>query len=56
MTWARSVVSAYKEATEQGRGAVAVGGKMIDAANIRMAMTTLRRADAIAAKLKDGSR
>ena len=48
--WARSVVTAYEEATAQGRGAVALGGKMIDAANIRMATTTLRRAAAIAAR------
>jgi citrate lyase subunit beta/citryl-CoA lyase len=45
--WARSVVAAYEQATGEGRGAVAVGGKMIDAANLRMATTTLRRAEAI---------
>ncbi len=56
VAWARSVVAAYEEATAQGRGVVAVGGKMIDAANIRMAMTTLRRADAIEARTKDGNR
>ncbi len=50
IAWARSVVAAYEEATARGQGAVAVGGKMIDAANIRMATTTLRRADAIAAR------
>jgi citrate lyase beta subunit len=44
------VVTAYEEATARGQGAVAVGGKMIDAANIRMATTTLCRADAIAAR------
>ena len=55
IAWARSVVSAYERATAQGQGAVAVDGKMIDAANIRMAMTTLRRADAIA-QSKNGSR
>jgi citrate lyase beta subunit len=54
VAWARSVVAAYQQATEEGRGAVAVGGKMIDAANIRMAMTTLRRVDTIASKSKDG--
>ncbi len=45
--WARSVVAAYEQAAGEGRGAVAVGGKMIDAANLRMAMTTIRRAEAI---------
>lgn len=53
--WARTVVSAYERATEAGRGALAVNGKMIDAANIRMARTTLRRAEAIESR-KDTSR
>lgn len=55
VAWARSVVSAYERAADQGKGALAVDGKMIDAANVRMAMTTLRRADAIA-QSKDGTR
>ena len=50
IAWARSVVAAYEDATARGQGAVAVGGKMIDAANIRMATTTLRRADLIQAR------
>lgn len=54
VAWARTVVAAYEEAAGQGRGALAVEGKMIDAANIRMAMTTLGRADAIAAKTREG--
>ncbi len=56
IAWARSVVSAYERATEDGRGALAVDGKMIDAANIRMAMTTLRRVQAIESTTKDASR
>ena len=47
---ARSVVAAYERATKDGQGAIAVDGKMIDAANIRMAMTTLRRVRAIESK------
>ena len=56
VAWARSVVSAYERATEQGRGALAVDGRMIDAANIRMAMTTLRQTEAIESKTKESSR
>ena len=56
VAWAKSVMSAYELATEQGRGAVAVGGRMIDAANIRMAMTTLRQAQAIESKTKEATR
>ena len=50
VAWARSVVSTYEQAAEQGRGAIAVNGKMVDAANIRMAMTTLRQHEAIEAR------
>lgn len=56
VTWAQSVVTAYQAATGEGRGAIAVGGKMIDAANIRMAATTLRQAEAIAAKTRERNR
>lgn len=52
VAWARSVASAYDEAVEQGRGVVVVEGKMIDAANLRMAMSTLRRQEAIEARVK----
>ncbi len=50
VSWARSVGSAYERATKDGQGAIAVDGKMIDAANIRMAMTTLRRVRVIESK------
>jgi citrate lyase beta subunit len=56
VAWARSVVSAYEQAAEAGRGTLQVDGKMVDAVNLRMAMTTLRRADAIAAKGQGGIR
>jgi len=39
--WARKVVQAYEEANAAGRGAISVGGQMIDAASVRMARNTL---------------
>jgi citrate lyase beta subunit len=47
LAWAHAVVEAYEQASAAGRGAISVQGKMIDAANIRMAQTTLRRQQAI---------
>ena len=38
---AREVVEAYERAVAEGRGAVSLDGRMIDAANIRMARVTL---------------
>ncbi len=52
--WARTVVEAYEQASAAGRGAISVNGKMVDAANIRMAQTILRRQQAIEAKQQDG--
>ena len=40
IAWARKVVEAYEEA---GSGAISVDGQMIDAASIKMALTTLDR-------------
>ncbi len=40
-SWARRVMDAYATATASGLGAIAVDGKMIDAASIRMAERTL---------------
>jgi citrate lyase beta subunit len=37
VAWAEAVLRAYAAAVAQGRGAVSLDGKMIDAANIRMA-------------------
>jgi citrate lyase beta subunit len=50
IAWARQVVSAYQQAADQGRGAFAVDGRMIDAANLRLATTTLDRLTAIESK------
>jgi citrate lyase subunit beta/citryl-CoA lyase len=50
LNWAVTVVTAYEQATTEGRGAISVNGKMIDAANVRMAQTILQRQQAIEAK------
>jgi citrate lyase subunit beta/citryl-CoA lyase len=50
LSWARTVVEAYQQASAAGRGALSVQGKMIDAANIRMAQTILQRQQAIDAR------
>lgn len=44
IAWARRVIETYEAAVAEGRGAVGSGGMMIDAANIRMARSTLRAA------------
>jgi citrate lyase subunit beta/citryl-CoA lyase len=44
---ARAVVQAYETAASAGRGAAAYDGRMIDAANLRMAQTILERYRAI---------
>ncbi len=41
---ARAVVEAYEAATRVGRGAIAVGGMMVDGASVRMARQTLSAA------------
>jgi citrate lyase beta subunit len=41
LEWARKVVAAYEEAKAAGSGAVSVDGRMVDAANIRMAQNAL---------------
>ncbi|KPV51832.1 citryl-CoA lyase, partial [Kouleothrix aurantiaca] len=43
LDWARAVVAAYEAATAAGRGAISLNGTMIDAANVRMAQTLVRR-------------
>ena len=40
-TWARRVIEAYRQANEEGRGAVSIDGTMIDVASIRLAEATL---------------
>jgi len=44
VVWARRVLEAAEAARREGRGAVALDGRMIDAASIRMAEATLARA------------
>jgi citrate lyase subunit beta/citryl-CoA lyase len=47
IAWARRVVEAYGAATAAGQGAIAIDGKMIDAASIRMAERTLAIGESI---------
>ncbi len=46
IAWAQRVVSAYTQATAEGRGAITVDGRMVDVASIRMAENTIARAEA----------
>jgi citrate lyase subunit beta/citryl-CoA lyase len=41
VAWARRVLETYEAASAEGRGAVAIDGRMIDGASIRMAQRTL---------------
>lgn len=50
IAWARRVIETYEAAVAEGRGAVGSDGMMIDAANIRMARSTLR----VAGQLQPG--
>ena len=50
LNWAQKVVEAYEQASAAGRGAISLNGKMVDAANIRMAQTILQRQQAIETK------
>jgi citrate lyase subunit beta/citryl-CoA lyase len=43
VAWAERVLAAYADAEREGRGALSLDGKMIDAASIRMARSTLAR-------------
>ena len=43
LAWARQVMDAYEAATAQGRGAISVRGRMVDAANLRMCRDVLAR-------------
>ena len=54
LSWAHKVVEAYEQASAEGRGALSVNGKMVDAANIRMAQTILQRQQAIETKEQPG--
>ena len=46
---ARALTGAYEDAVARGRGAVAIGGEMIDAATVRILRTVIATADQIAA-------
>jgi citrate lyase subunit beta/citryl-CoA lyase len=46
VAWARTVLDEYMRATAEGRGALAVQDKMIDAASLRMARMIVERAEA----------
>jgi citrate lyase subunit beta/citryl-CoA lyase len=52
---AREVVAAYEQARGAGRGAISLRGKMIDAANVRMAQTILQRQAALEARAQEES-
>jgi citrate lyase beta subunit len=54
LDWARSVVEAYNQASAEGRGAISLNSKMVDAANIRMAQTILQRQQTIETKEQSG--
>ena len=47
LTWAREVEAAYEQSSKEGVGVISLNGKMIDAANLRMAQTTLQKQQAI---------
>lgn len=45
IVWARRVLEAYAQAIREGRGAISLDGRMIDAASIRLAEMTLAGTD-----------
>jgi malyl-CoA/(S)-citramalyl-CoA lyase len=47
---ARRILAAMEEARREGRGAVALDGRMLDIVSIRQAEQLLARAEAIAAR------
>jgi citrate lyase subunit beta/citryl-CoA lyase len=49
---AKRILVALKEAAEQGKGAAALDGRLIDAASERMASNVVKTAEAIALKIK----
>lgn len=56
LAWARQVVATYERSVSAGRGAVGSDGTMIDAANLRMAQTTLRAAGTPHDRQEEGER
>lgn len=55
MLRSRRIIAAMEEAAEQGRGAVALDGAMVDAASIRMAEHLVQRASRIESQERLGS-
>jgi citrate lyase beta subunit len=53
LAWAQRVIEAYAAAEREGHGSIAIDGRMVDAASIRMARVTLEQARVIGA---DGAR
>jgi len=54
--WARDVLAAMQRGMAQGKGAVQMGGEMVDLANLKLAENLLAKAEAIAAKPGPGHR
>ena len=52
----RRIVAAMQEAAAQGKGAVSLDGRLIDAASIRMAENLLAKLEQIEAREQDGQR
>ncbi|HPS78716.1 MAG TPA: CoA ester lyase [Thermoanaerobaculaceae bacterium] len=52
VAWAERVLQAYETSRSRGRGVVALDGKMIDAANLRMARVTTEQHRLIQARLR----
>ncbi len=44
LEWAQTAVSEYEAAVRDGRGAVSVGGRMIDMASVRSCQAVVERA------------
>jgi citrate lyase subunit beta/citryl-CoA lyase len=42
--WAQTVVEEYEKAMAEGKGAISVNGKMVDAASLRVARTLVAKA------------
>jgi len=43
IAWARRVIDAYRRSLADGRGAISIDGRMVDAASVRIAELTLQR-------------
>lgn len=50
VTWARGLLAAMERGMAAGKGAVQMGGEMVDLANIKLAQNLLAKSDAIEAK------